>query len=114
MMPAGIDFCSLQIHLVGTAHVSKASADEVRDKILSVKPATIFLELDQGRANRLMGEEKEPTFNFQAKIHKCIAELSQLHWHKIMLNRNFICRRFTASALLCMLGYRTSLECLEW
>lgn len=62
-----------EIHLVGTAHVSKASADEVRDKITSVKPATVFLELDEGRANRLMGEEKEPTFNFQDFMRKLVS-----------------------------------------
>lgn len=43
----------LQIFLVGTAHVSKASAEEVRQLIRAVQPQAVMLELCAGRAARL-------------------------------------------------------------
>ena len=39
-----------EIFLVGTAHISRKSADEVRSVIRSVRPDTIFLELCDARA----------------------------------------------------------------
>ena len=39
-----------EVFVVGTAHVSKASAAEVRSVIRSVKPDTVFLELCDARA----------------------------------------------------------------
>ena len=42
-----------QIFLVGTAHVSKASVEEVRATIQRVRPATVLVELDAGRAQKL-------------------------------------------------------------
>ena len=42
-----------QIFLVGTAHVSKASVEEVRSTIRRVRPATVLVELDAGRAQKL-------------------------------------------------------------
>ncbi|DBA73860.1 hypothetical protein WJX79_009281 [Trebouxia sp. C0005] len=44
-----------EIHLVGTAHVSKASSEEVRDIIHAVQPQTVFVELDAQRAQQLRG-----------------------------------------------------------
>ena len=43
----------MQIYLVGTAHVSKNSADEVRELINIVKPSTIMVELCRKRADKL-------------------------------------------------------------
>jgi pheromone shutdown protein TraB len=43
----------LQIFLVGTAHVSKQSAVEVREMIRLVKPDTVMVELCPERAARL-------------------------------------------------------------
>ena len=37
------------IHLIGTAHVSKGSIDEVTDAIREEKPGMVCVELDQGR-----------------------------------------------------------------
>lgn len=42
-----------QVFLVGTAHVSSRSVQEVRDMIRLVKPGTVFVELCQGRAERM-------------------------------------------------------------
>ena len=42
-----------QIFLIGTAHVSKASVEEVRSTIRRVQPATVLVELDAGRARNL-------------------------------------------------------------
>ncbi|PSC74329.1 conjugal transfer [Micractinium conductrix] len=42
-----------EIFLVGTAHVSKQSAEEVREMIRLVRPSTVMLELCSGRLARL-------------------------------------------------------------
>lgn len=42
-----------QIFLVGTAHVSKASAEEVRDMIRLVRPQAVMVELCPPRAAHL-------------------------------------------------------------
>jgi hypothetical protein len=47
---------SLQIFLVGTAHVSQRSAEEVRHLISLVKPGTVMVELCPARAARLRSE----------------------------------------------------------
>ena len=39
-----------EVYLVGTAHISRKSADEVRHVIRSVRPDTVFLELCDARA----------------------------------------------------------------
>jgi pheromone shutdown-related protein TraB len=38
-----------EIHLIGTAHVSRESIDEVTETIRNEKPAVVCVELDQGR-----------------------------------------------------------------
>ena len=64
-----------QIFLVGTAHVSKASADEVRAMITAVKPETVFVELDAQRARKLMqqGNQEEPSLmKVNSKLFPCM------------------------------------------
>ena len=46
----GLDW---QIFLVGTAHVSRSSAEEVRELIRVVQPTTVMVELCEQRAERL-------------------------------------------------------------
>ncbi len=48
----------VQIFLVGTAHVSRDSADEVRELIQVVRPSTIMVELCQKRADKLRSSPK--------------------------------------------------------
>jgi hypothetical protein len=45
--------CPHQIFVVGTAHVSKRSAEEVREMIRLVKPGTVLVELCPQRAARV-------------------------------------------------------------
>lgn len=45
------------ITLVGTAHVSKASVDEVRETIARVKPAVVAIELDENRKAALVDKK---------------------------------------------------------
>ena len=46
-----------EVYLVGTAHVSEASAKEVQDLIVNiVKPETVFVELDAARAAKLVND----------------------------------------------------------
>ena len=44
------------LKIIGTAHVSQNSADEVRESILTDMPDVVAIELDRGRYNRLMEE----------------------------------------------------------
>ena len=48
-----------EIYLVGTAHVSQTSADEVSELIDLVQPQTVFIELDPPRAARLIHEHHD-------------------------------------------------------
>ena len=52
------DVIALQIFLVGTAHVSRDSADEVRELIHVVRPSTIMVELCKKRADKLRSSPK--------------------------------------------------------
>ena len=51
-----------EIHLIGTAHVSQKSADEVRDLIHLVRPSHVAVELCPSRAARLRAGDKEDQF----------------------------------------------------
>ena len=44
------------LKIIGTAHVSQNSADEVRAAILEDQPDVVAIELDRGRYQRLMNE----------------------------------------------------------
>ena len=48
-----------EIHIVGTAHVSQKSIDEVREAIDAVNPDVIAIELDPGRFAALKQQMKE-------------------------------------------------------
>ena len=48
----------VQIFLVGTAHVSRDSASEVRQLISVVRPSTIMVELCRKRADKLRSSPK--------------------------------------------------------
>ncbi|CAL5227735.1 g10750 [Coccomyxa viridis] len=53
-----------EIFLVGTAHVSRDSADEVRELIHVVRPSTIMVELCKKRADKLRSSPKLPEGEF--------------------------------------------------
>ncbi len=57
----------VQIYLIGTAHVSKPSSDEVRDMIHAVRPQTVFVELDEERARVLRGGDEDQG-NLKARL----------------------------------------------
>ncbi|RMF72749.1 MAG: TraB family protein, partial [Acidobacteria bacterium] len=46
------------VHLVGTAHVSRESVEEVRRVIESVRPDTVVVELDDQRLEAMTDEER--------------------------------------------------------
>lgn len=46
------DVHGVPVHLIGTAHVSARSVDEVREVIRAVKPEVVCVELCQGRSTR--------------------------------------------------------------
>ena len=46
------------IYLLGTAHVSKESADEAYDLIREMKPDTVCIELDNERLNNLKNQDQ--------------------------------------------------------
>ena len=51
-----------EVHLVGTAHVSKRAADQTRELILRVKPDAVVLELDPWRLNALVVDAQRSHF----------------------------------------------------
>ncbi|KAK9806536.1 hypothetical protein WJX73_008475 [Symbiochloris irregularis] len=60
-----------EIFLVGTAHVSANSAEEVKEVIRRVKPQTVMIELDPQRAKQLMSGDQQSGFSFaQTMIQK--------------------------------------------
>ena len=63
-----------QIYLVGTAHVSKNSAEEVRELINIVKPSTVMVELCRKRADKLRS-------NTQVSAPDVCAELCERAHH---------------------------------
>lgn len=54
----------MQIFLIGTAHVSSSSADEVREVIRRVRPQSVMVELCAGRARQLMEGDSQHGFSF--------------------------------------------------
>ena len=51
------------IHLIGTAHVSKDSIEEVKNTIRGEKPAVVCVELDQGRYNSIVQQDNWEKLN---------------------------------------------------
>ena len=52
-----------EIKLVGTAHVSQASIDEVRQAIEEYQPDVVAIELDKGRFAAIRNQGEKPTVN---------------------------------------------------
>lgn len=48
-----------EIYLIGTAHVSESSAQEIAESVRIIRPHKIFLELDPERAARLVQENRD-------------------------------------------------------
>lgn len=55
---AGTDGSEREIILIGTAHISQASKDLVRETIEAEKPDTVCVELDQGRLNSIKDPDR--------------------------------------------------------
>ncbi|MEE9609898.1 MAG: TraB domain-containing protein, partial [Desulfatiglandales bacterium] len=51
------------VEVIGTAHISKESADEVRQAILEKKPEVVAVELCQARYQALVEERDVPIFD---------------------------------------------------
>lgn len=64
----------MQIFLVGTAHVSRNSAEEVRELIKVVRPSTIMVELCQKRADKLRSSPKV-SFSSRSLLHVVLPHL---------------------------------------
>ena len=58
-----------EINLIGTAHVSRESVEEVKNSISAEKPDMICVELDEGRYNSLIQKEKWENLNI-SKVFK--------------------------------------------
>ncbi|MFA5254414.1 MAG: TraB/GumN family protein, partial [Methanoregula sp.] len=52
-----------ELKIVGTAHVSQKSVDEVRAAIEEFKPDVVAIELDPGRFSALKKQARDPTVN---------------------------------------------------
>ena len=64
-----IIFDSKEINLIGTAHVSRESVEEVKNAIREEKPDVVCVELDQGRYNSITQKEHWENLNI-SKIFK--------------------------------------------
>jgi pheromone shutdown-related protein TraB len=53
-----VEHAGRQIHVIGTAHISKRSVEEVRRLIEEVRPDTVCVELDQTRHDALVDESR--------------------------------------------------------
>ena len=62
------------LKIIGTAHVSQDSADEVREAILEDQPDVVAIELDRGRYQRLMNERNGIVEDDSIHITKIIKE----------------------------------------
>ena len=62
------------LRIIGTAHVSQNSADEVRAAILEDLPDVVAIELDRGRYQRLMNERNGIVEDDSIHITKIIKE----------------------------------------
>lgn len=63
-----------EVYLIGTAHVSGESANEVSDLIDLVQPQTVFVELDPPRAARLIHENQD---KFEEQLQQAVASLTK-------------------------------------
>lgn len=48
------------VHILGTAHISSASADVAGDLVRSIKPSAVFVELDAKRVGRAIPKPENP------------------------------------------------------
>lgn len=62
------------LKIIGTAHVSQNSVEEVKEAILEDKPEVVAIELDRGRYIRLMNERNGIVEDDQIHITKIIKE----------------------------------------
>lgn len=62
------------LKIIGTAHVSQESADEVREAILEDLPDAVAIELDRGRYIKLMNQRKGIEENDEIHISRIIKE----------------------------------------
>lgn len=58
------------IHLIGTAHISAKSAEEVQTVIHTVRPNTVCVELDEGRHAALVDEHRFRKLNLLSVIRE--------------------------------------------
>lgn len=61
---------SREILLLGTAHVSRESVEQVIQAIIQEKPQVVCVELDSGRLDSLENSERWKSFNFKEVIRK--------------------------------------------
>ena len=62
------------LKIIGTAHVSQNSVDEVRAAIFEDQPDVVAIELDRGRYQKLMNEKNGVVEDDQIHITKIIKE----------------------------------------
>lgn len=72
-LPDGVTYVQLQdkeVYLIGTAHVSRRSVDDVRSAIEILRPETVCLELDETRYRNLIDPHRWKTTNIGEIIRK--------------------------------------------
>ena len=63
-----------QLYLIGTAHVSKNSAELVESKIHEIKPDVVCIELDEQRFNSIKNRNKYENIDINS-LFECVNQL---------------------------------------
>ena len=70
---------SRTLHIIGTAHISQRSVEDVRETIALIKPDTVCVELDEARHKALMNKEAWREMDLVQVIRKKQATLLLTH-----------------------------------
>lgn len=86
-----VNYKNKTLYFISTAHVSKASALEVRDVIEAVRPTAVCIELDAGRAQSLKNKKTNETMDIksvikQNKVGSFVASLILSSYQKKIAN----------------------------
>ena len=63
-----VEYDGKDLTIIGTAHVSQRSVDEVRRVIAEIRPDTVCVELDQGRLEALVNDKRYRNLNLARTV----------------------------------------------
>lgn len=101
-----------EVYLLGTAHISEASANEVIQLVEQIRPTTVFLELDPPRAARLRHMQGQDEDDAEELFLKGLKQLTN-HGGKLPFGEEMLKNAFRGFySLLKRYGYVPGIEML--